>query len=209
MTGGYRPDPEALLRTQRLQLRPWRDEDLEPLADLHADAEVMALFPAPLSRTASDAWAARATGIIDTYGTGPWALSPIGSTELLGAVGVFPLEPALPGAPGFEVGWRLRRDRWGLGLASEAAAASLDHAFTVLGVERIVAFTAVGNARSRAVMGRLGMMHRPDLDFAYPGLGADHPLSAHVLYEVTETAWWSTRQPANDVRTSEESASWT
>ena len=44
------------LRTQRLVLRPWRDSDREPFAELNADPEVMRHFPSTLSRAESDAW---------------------------------------------------------------------------------------------------------------------------------------------------------
>jgi ribosomal-protein-alanine N-acetyltransferase len=94
---------------------------------------------------------------------------------------------AVPGfeahfTPAVEVGWRLARSAWGKGYATEAARAALTFGFEQVGLEEIVAFTAVGNQRSRAVMERLGMSHAPADDFDHPGIPAGHPLRRHVLY---------------------------
>ena len=72
-----------------------------------------------------------------------------------------------------EVGWRLREDVWGQGLAREAAIASIDHAFAALGADRVVAITFPGNAPSWGLMERLGMTRRPECDYddpRFPGL---------------------------------------
>jgi RimJ/RimL family protein N-acetyltransferase len=81
-----------------------------------------------------------------------------------------------------ELGWRLAREAWGEGYASEGAAASLAWGRARLDVERIVAFTADTNLRSQAVMRRIGMTRRPDLDFDHPELAQNHPLRRHVVY---------------------------
>jgi len=80
------------------------------------------------------------------------------------------------------MGWRLRRDAWGQGYAIEAARACLDWAWSNLKADRIVAITVPANRASWSVMERLGMIRRPDLDFAHPNFAADHPLSAHITY---------------------------
>jgi ribosomal-protein-alanine N-acetyltransferase len=80
------------------------------------------------------------------------------------------------------VGWRLAFDHWGHGYATEAAHASLHHAFDNLGVPEVVAFTATGNKRSRRVMERLGMTHDANGDFDHPNVPDGHILKRHVLY---------------------------
>jgi RimJ/RimL family protein N-acetyltransferase len=80
-----------------------------------------------------------------------------------------------------EIGWRLASAHWGRGYATEAGHVWLDHGFSALGLEEIVAFTDTGHRRSRAVMDQLGMTRDPARDFAHPGVPPDHPLSAHVL----------------------------
>jgi RimJ/RimL family protein N-acetyltransferase len=78
----------------------------------------------------------------------------------------------------------LREDAWGRGYAAEAARACLDWAWANLGVPRIVSFTTPANEPSWRLMERLGMVRRPDLDFAHPQFPPDHPLSRHITYVI-------------------------
>jgi ribosomal-protein-alanine N-acetyltransferase len=78
----------------------------------------------------------------------------------------------------------LDRSAWGKGYATEAAAAALDFGFEEAGLTEIVSFTTVSNARSRAVMERIGMTHDPADDFDHPGIPVGHPQNRHVLYRI-------------------------
>ena len=86
-----------------------------------------------------------------------------------------------------EVGWRLAFRYWGHGYATEGALAALTHGFDVVGLEQIVSFTAVTNARSIAVMERLGMTRAGE--FEHPQLPEGHPLRPHVLYRQPSATW--------------------
>ena len=83
-----------------------------------------------------------------------------------------------------EIGWRLNRESWGKGYATEAALGALDWAWRELGADKVVSITSMNNVRSRAVMERIGMTHRADLDFDYPRLPKGNPLRAHVTYMI-------------------------
>lgn len=83
-----------------------------------------------------------------------------------------------------EVGWRLRREHWGKGYATEAARESLRFGFAELGLDEIVSFTSAQNTQSRRVMERIGMTHDPSRDFDHPGVPDGHPLQRHVLYAI-------------------------
>jgi RimJ/RimL family protein N-acetyltransferase len=109
--------------------------------------------------------------------------------EFLGFCGLERI--ALSGSPidgEVEIGWRLREDAWGQGFAREVAEASLDWGFDNLDVDRIVAITVPANVRSRGLMLRLGMTHRPALDFGHPAFAGGHPLHAHVTYAIDRPA---------------------
>ena len=80
-----------VLESPRLRLRPWRPEDLAPLAAMQADPAVMRHFPAPLSRAESDAWAARLTAHMDRHGWGFWAVERRAAPGLVGVVGLLHL----------------------------------------------------------------------------------------------------------------------
>lgn len=175
------------LRTGRLLLRPWRDEDRAPFAAINADPETMRHFPAPLTRAESDAMIDRALAKWAAQGFGFWAVA-LADGPFIGFVGLNrPVnEPQLRDL--VEIGWRLSRAHWGRGYATEAARAALAFGFA-RGMPEIVAFTAQGNARSRRVMERLGMTHDPADDFAADGLAADHPLAVQVLYRLRSEAF--------------------
>jgi RimJ/RimL family protein N-acetyltransferase len=170
------------VQTPRLVLRQWRETDLEPFAALNADREVMRYFPAPLTRDQSDALAERERTRIDERGWGLWAVELVESGAFIGFVGLADAHFDAHFTPAVEVGWRLARESWGNGYATEGARAAMTFGFDVLGLEEIVSFTTVGNDRSRRVMERLGMTHDAADDFEHPLLPHGHPLRPHVLY---------------------------
>ena len=171
-------------RTERLWLRQWRDDDWPPLAALNADPEVMRYFPSTLDEQESNAFAYRQAALLEVRGWGLWAVEVVGTCEFVGFVGLN--QPTWQAAftPCTEVGWRLARSAWGKGYATEAAQAALAVAFGPLGLEEVVSFTTVENARSRAVMERLGMTRDPAEDFDHPNLPVDSPVRRHVLYRL-------------------------
>jgi RimJ/RimL family protein N-acetyltransferase len=176
-----------MITTARLILRPWQDEDREPFARLNADPEVMRYFAASLSRQESDALVDR---IIARHADTGVALMPAlmrDTHEFIGMVGIQHVPFTAPFTPAVEIGWRLDKRFWGKGLASEAARAWLDHGFSVLGLERIVAFTLPQNHPSQAVMTRIGMARVTTGDFDHPHLPETHPMRRHVLYEIRRT----------------------
>jgi ribosomal-protein-alanine N-acetyltransferase len=173
-----------VIGTERLVLRTWRDDDLEPFAALNADPEVMRHFPHPLARAESDALAGRIRDHLDASGWGLWAVELAATGVFLGFTGLAVPRFDAPFLPATEVGWRLRRSAWGNGYATEAARAAVGFAFGSLGLDQVVSFTAAGNERSRAVMRRLGMSHDPADDFDHPALPAGSPLRRHVLYRL-------------------------
>lgn len=170
------------VRTDRLLLRPFRDDDREPFAALNADPEVMRYFAKPLDRAESDAFIDRILAHYDRHGFGFWAVEAPGSAEFVGMVGLAVPPFQAHFTPCVEIGWRLARSEWGKGYATEAAAASLRDGFDRLGLDEIVAFTVPANARSRAVMERIGMTRSADDDFEHPNLPEGHHWRRQVLY---------------------------
>jgi ribosomal-protein-alanine N-acetyltransferase len=91
--------------------------------------------------------------------------------------------------PCVEIGWRLAKEHWGNGYASEAAVACLRFGFEKLTLKQIVAFTAPLNKRSTAVMERIGMSRNPEDDFDHPNIPPGNPLRRHVLYRMNRSEW--------------------
>ena len=177
------------LSTERLVLREWRDGDRAAFAAMNADPVVMEHFRMPLGRAASDLLVDAILRGWAEHGYGLWAVERIADGRFLGFTGLSSPSFEAPFTPAVEVGWRLARDAWGQGYASEAALAALGFGFDVVGLDEIVSFTVPANLRSRRVMERIGMTHDPADDFDHPQLPAGHPLRRHVLYRLRRVGW--------------------
>ena len=172
-----------MIETDRLILRAFLETDREPWAAMNADPEVMRHFPATLSREEADAVIERVNGKIAETGVGFWALERKSDGAFLGFAGLNQIaHEHLPIFGRWEVGWRLARHAWGQGYASEAGAAALAHGFGRMGLPQILAYTAITNTPSEAVMQRLGMRRAADMDFDHPLIAADRPICRHIVY---------------------------
>ncbi len=171
------------LETPRLRLRAWRDSDRAPFAALNADPRVMEFFPATQTREESDKAVDLIRSRMAENGWGPWAVEVRGVSPFVGFVGLNVVAPNYPVEPKVEIGWRLAAEHWGRGYASEGARAALAAGFERLGFDEIVSFTTVKNARSRAVMEKIGMRFAGET-FEHPNIPAGHPLRTHVLYRL-------------------------
>ncbi|OCW55701.1 GNAT family N-acetyltransferase [Hoeflea olei] len=177
----------ATLETERLRIRHWRDteDDRRFFHRVNSEDAIMTFFPFRRSRAEADAVFEMVRARIAEDGLG-WALAEDRDTGTpLGFTGLAKIHNEEAICPGVEIGWRFVPEAWGKGLASEAARALLAHGFDDLGLERIVAFAVRDNHASTAVMRRIGMTARPDLDFDHPGVPDTHPhLKRHALYEM-------------------------
>lgn len=171
------------LHSERLILRAWRDEDIAPFARMNADPVVMEFFPAPLNAAETVAMVARIRAGFAANAMGLWALELKESGAFIGYAGLWPITFEAPIA-GVEAGWRLAREYWGQGLATEAARAAIADGFARLDLPEIVAFTVPQNTRSVAVMQRLGMRRDAARDFDYPHLPVGHSLRPQVVYRI-------------------------
>ena len=149
----------AQLRTERLLLRQWRDDDVEAFAEIYRQPEYLEHMP-PLDLAETRLQLERFTRRWDEDGFGPWAAEELATGRLIGRMGLlrhhdWPLEP-----DAVEVGWVLHRDAWGRGLATEAGRASIRCWLDRLDDERLISITTPENGRSRAVMERLGLTRR-------------------------------------------------
>jgi [ribosomal protein S5]-alanine N-acetyltransferase len=145
------------IETERLILRRMRAGDAVPLMDVFGDPRVMAHFHrGPFSMAEMDAWVGRNLEHQRRHGFGLFTMVERGSNEVIGDCGLEHVE--LDGADELELGYDLRPDRWGQGLASEAAGSVARYAFDHLGVRKVVSLIRVDNERSRRVALRIGMV---------------------------------------------------
>ena len=172
------------IKTERLILRPWREDDLEPFAQLNADPRVMEFFPGVLTQEESDQFAKRICIAMKQQGWGLWAVSIPDVADFIGYIGLAPVNFVADFTPAVEVGWRLAYDFWNKGYATEGAQAAVKYGFENVHLNEIVSFTAVNNMRSRRVMEKIGMYHDEKSDFDHPKLPEGHALRRHALYRI-------------------------
>ena len=143
------------IETDRLLLRPFREDDIDAFAEMGQDPEVMKFLSVDGSLlTRADAWRQMAMflGHWELRGFGTWAVEERATGAFVGRVGLhFP-----EGWPDRELGWTIARRFWGRGYASEAARASIAHAFGPLGWSHLVSLIHQDNQRSARLAERLG-----------------------------------------------------
>jgi len=186
----------ASLTTERLHLRQWKESDLPAFSNMNADPDVMKYYLSKLNSSESDTLAEKIFKLIDVKGWGFWAVELKVNSKFLGFVGLNEPDYTLPFSPCIEIGWRLGKQYWGKGYASEAAKQCLNVAFTQLDLDEVVSFTSLSNTRSQSVMKKIGMTNTAN-NFHHPLVPRGHPLSEHVLFKIAKVDWQNRNQKCN------------
>lgn len=165
-------------------MRTWRDEDVAPFAEINADPEVTRYLGgggSPLTPFEAAAFVERTRGHWERWGYGLWAVELLETSRFAGFVG-----PShhrwYPGE--VELGWRLDRTLWSRGVATEGGAAAMEHAFTRLGLERLISVIHRHNLASRRVAEKIGF--QPCEEESREGL----PI---MVYRAERAAWEAAR----------------
>jgi ribosomal-protein-alanine N-acetyltransferase len=170
------------LDSPRLILRRLTDDDRPVIAAMNADPVVMEYIGPLLTPEESDTQFDRIQSAWTMNGFGIFGAELRDTHELIGWIGIGRPQPYLPIAPRVEIGWRLARAHWGLGLASEGARVVRRWGHDELGIDEIVAITARVNLRSQRVMDKIGLVRDLEGDFDHPNVPEGSQLRAHVLY---------------------------
>ena len=169
------------IETPRLILRGWREEDVAPFARINSDEQVMEYFLKKLDEEETRVFYRRIADEFADCGWGLYAVEDKADRSFIGYVGFHRIGFEVDFAPGIEIGWRLRKESWGKGLATEAAAACLEYGRDVLGLKEVYSFTSLLNKRSERVMQKIGMSFAGE--FGHPLVDPAHVLYKHVLYK--------------------------
>ncbi|MEV2354477.1 GNAT family N-acetyltransferase [Paenibacillus larvae] len=175
------------LETSRLQLRDWEETDLEPFSRLNADEKVMRYFPKTLSIEETNVFYKSIISEFKECGFGLYAVKAKENKEFIGFIGFIGFHRATFEAdftPCIEIGWRLKKEAWGKGYATEGATACLHYGFKELGFSDIYSFTADVNQPSKNVMIKIGMNFIKT--FNHPKVKKDSPLKKHVLFHINQ-----------------------
>jgi ribosomal-protein-alanine N-acetyltransferase len=144
-----------VLETERLYLRPFALGDELALFSVLGDPAAMVYYPRPKTREEVAAWVGRFGLSFLDRGVGLLAMLLKSTGELIGVCG--PLEQEVDGKQEIEVGYHVRHDLWNLGLATEAARASIDYAFQKLKPPRVISLIRPENLASRRVAEKNGL----------------------------------------------------
>jgi RimJ/RimL family protein N-acetyltransferase len=147
----------SVLETERLLLRPIREDDADALFALWSDPEVMRFIGDGKPRTREDTEVRLRRALLHwrEHGFGLWALLDK-ACGFVGGCGVGYFHEM----PDPELGYALARFHWGRGLASEAVTRVLRHAFEGLDLPRVIGVVQVGNVASQNVLLKAGMTLR-------------------------------------------------
>ncbi|MFG0331460.1 MAG: GNAT family N-acetyltransferase [Phycisphaerales bacterium] len=164
----------VIISTERLSLREVQLDDLEFVASMLGDPEVVRFWPAAFSRDDARGWIAKQRSRYETDGFGYWLAIEHATGEPVGAVGLMTTE--LPGGEcEVGLGWIVNRPHWRRGFAYEGASACVTYAFDELGLGRLTAVIRPENEASLGVARKLGMIEERETEFA----GLAHILLAH------------------------------
>ncbi|SRR6266496_2829557 len=170
------------IQTERLGLRKWIDTDFIPFAEMNKDSQVMEYFTRILTDEETNELIKRINRHFDKYGFGLFAVEKLATKEFIGFTGF--MVPTFESffTPCIEIGWRIKKQHWGNGYATEAAKACLYYGFKTLQFDKIYSFTSAANLKSEKVMQKIGMVKAGEFD--HPDIPHNNPLCRHLLYEI-------------------------
>ncbi|TDL98994.1 N-acetyltransferase [Macrococcus brunensis] len=172
------------IETDRLVLRNWQQKDLPLFQQMNADAEVRRYFPDRLSYKRSEIVFQQMQRDIEKNNLGLFAVEEKVTGAFIGFIGMHLLEKnkwfSLEEMPFYEIGWRLRKEAWGKGYATEGAKAVLSYGRKMTDLP-IFSLTSVRNLPSIRVMQKIGFSEYRT--FNHPMIPSGHPLEKHVLYK--------------------------
>ncbi|MDR5806663.1 GNAT family N-acetyltransferase [Caballeronia sp. LZ001] len=177
------------IESERLILRPWKNADRQPFADISADEGVIEHLLPLTAHDAYHTWIDRQIENQQKHRMCFWAVEAKQDGAFVGAVGLLPVTYRAHFTPAVEVGWRVARPFWGLGYAPEAAAAAIRFGFESLQLPKIVCNAGSANEKSMRVMSKLGMLRDLNGDFDHPLVPEGNPLRRQVLYRLTRSRW--------------------
>lgn len=188
--------PEIVATTERLILREWGTDDGDRFYAIMNTPDVMRWLGGVQDVAEWNAAVDRLHGYQRNFGFTFWLVERRSDGEILGFCGL--KRANTPGGEAFagevEIGWRFRQEVWGQGYAKEAAIASFDLAFGRFGAPQVVAVTATGNLPSQGLMIRLGMTHRPELDFVDGRFPVESEINPQVVYSISSADWGVVRR---------------
>ena len=176
---------EYIFQSERLGFRKWKEADLIPFCEMNSDKDVMEFFPSILSKLDSIKFADKINEQFLNYGYGLYAVEELKTTQFIGFIGFWHPSFELKHSPFIEIGWRIRKEYWNRGYATEGAVQCLNYGFNHLNFQKIYSLTSKINLKSIRVMNKIGMTKLED--FQHPNIQNNNKLKPHVLYVIEKS----------------------
>ncbi|KAA3600851.1 MAG: N-acetyltransferase [Calditrichaeota bacterium] len=170
-----------LFKSERLGFRLWLEEDSIPFAKMNSDSEVMEFFPKTLTLEESNHLVKKIKSMFSQYEYGLYAVDELETGEFIGFIGFWFTSFESYFTPALEIGWRIRREKWFKGYATEGGKRCLKFGFETLNFSEICSLTSKINLKSEKVMQKIGMVKIDEFD--HPKIQGDNKLKKHVLYK--------------------------
>lgn len=171
-----------LFTSERLGFRNWKNEDLTEFAAINLDEVVMEYFPKLLSKTETADFIKKLKDCYIQNGFTYYATEILKTKEFIGFIGFGFQNYKSPFTPAIDIGWRLNKNVWGIGFATEGAKKCLDVAFQKLNLIKIISVCTKNNLKSERVMQKIGM-HKIG-EFNHPMLKVYPNLERCVCYGI-------------------------
>jgi RimJ/RimL family protein N-acetyltransferase len=177
-----RPETEYLFKSGRLGFRTWLLTDAPAMFQINQDPVVMEFFPHTKSQQQTLEFIVRMQNQFEIKKYCYFAVDRLIDRQFIGFIGLS--EQTFPSdfTPCIDIGWRLKKEEWHKGYATEGARRCLRYGFEDLGLNKIVSFAPSINLRSLSMMEKIGL-HKVKT-FRHPLLTESEHLQECVLYEI-------------------------
>ncbi|WP_062060412.1 GNAT family N-acetyltransferase [Aquimarina longa] len=172
---------QYLFKSERLGFRNWVLDDLESLTEINNDDDVMEFFPSKLSKKDTKEFIIRMQNMFDKKGFCYFAVDLLESTDFIGFIGICEQTYLEELGAFIDIGWRLQKNSWGKGYATEGAKACVEFGFKHIGITEIYAVAPQINKKSEAVMKKIGLQYIKT--FEHPKLLNNQRLKHCLLYK--------------------------
>ncbi|WP_299312031.1 GNAT family N-acetyltransferase [uncultured Aquimarina sp.] len=170
-----------IFQSERLGFRNWTRDDIDPLAAMNNDDDVMEFFPFKPSRKDTKEFILRMQKQFAKNDFCYFAVDILDSKEFIGFIGLCEQSYLEDQDTFVDIGWRLKKSVWNQGYATEGAKASLDFGFNMIGLDRIYSVASEINLKSELIMKKVGMTKVKVFD--HPKLTDYTDLVSCVLYQ--------------------------
>ena len=175
---------EYIFKSKRLGFRDWIDDDLDEFSKLNSDINVMEHFPKPLTKEETYDFIQRLKKHFKEKGFNYFATEILETGEFIGFIGLAYQDYESEFTPNVDIGWRLKKEAWGNGYATEGAKRCIDFGFENLNLDKIISVCTEKNFNSENVMKKIGM--KKVGEFNHPKLNEYPKLMKCLCYEINK-----------------------